>query len=264
MNNVTWAVQTNLINDIALHKIWYAVQEAGAKVQELVVIPFSYEFDNDVPEMEGVIIPYGSTKLTKMALVRKWQGLCFDPETFRADCWNKNHSQMLNVDVKFMKVKDIFTEYENADDEKEMFIRPLRDLKEFNGTVTTIKEIKKWMNSVYSGNFSFNEDTDVMIGPVQKLYNECRYFIVDGKVVDGSIYLQNGLLRSLRIDDNVLISKVQKLADEWLPHKTCVMDVALTDDGHKVIEYNCINGTGLYDNDVNKIVREMTQWASKL
>lgn len=45
MNNITWAVQTNLMNDINLHKIWYAAQEAGANVQELVVIPFTYDFD---------------------------------------------------------------------------------------------------------------------------------------------------------------------------------------------------------------------------
>ena len=139
MNNVTWAIQTNLINDINLNKIWYAVQQAGANVQELVILPFCYDFDNDVPDMDGIVVPYGSTKLAKIAKVRNWKGLCFDDETFRADTWNKNHTEMLNSDVNFLKVKDIFSHYENVDDEKEMFIRPLRDLKEFNGTIKNAK-----------------------------------------------------------------------------------------------------------------------------
>lgn len=258
MKNVTWAIQTNLINDIRLNQMWYAVQEAGANVQELVVLPFTDDFDNEIPDLDGHVIPYGSTKMIKLSQKYKWDGLFFDENTFKVDVWLSNNHKMLNKNSLQMKVKDIFEKFKDVDDNEDWFIRPLRDLKEFNGTVANVKEIKRWMNSVYSGNFDFSEDTDVVIAPVQKLYNECRFFIVNGKVVDGSIYRQNGLLRSLHIDDISIINQAQELADIWLPHRTCVMDIALTDEGFKIIEFNTFNCTGFYDNDVNKIVKAVT------
>ena len=48
-----------------------AALRAGAAVHEAVVIPFSDELGNEIPDFEGVVIPYGSTKLTRMAQQRQ-------------------------------------------------------------------------------------------------------------------------------------------------------------------------------------------------
>lgn len=256
--SVTWAIQTNFIADEQIRRVWNAAEDAGARVQEVHVIPFSDELGNHVPQIDGVVIPYGATKLTRLAMQRGWTGLCFDPETFRVDCWNRNRDDMLNQHVRQMSVRECMAAMEHEADDSVWFVRPLHDLKHFDGTVTVAREIRRWMSSVDSGNFSFDGDTEVIIAPPQKIHAEWRYFIVDGKVVDGSSYRIAGQRMANAVARPELYEQAQALADGWLPHRTCVMDVAQTDDGLKVIEFNTFNSSGFYAHDIDKIVAAVT------
>lgn len=265
MKNVHWVIQTNLLNDIQVNSIWYAAIEAGCEVHSAVVIPFQDELGNEaeIPEMEGSVIPYGSCKLTKLSKKRGWNGNCYDEGTFDVQVWNAKRNDMLNSDAKIMKVKetkDFFESKVVADEEDYWFIRPVKDLKEFSGTVAQVADIKNWMSSPKSGNFSFGEDTLIMLSPIKKIYSESRFFVVGGKIVDGSYYRMGGRLMSKHIEQPEVIEMAQELANKWLPHECCVMDLADTDDGIKVIEFNTINSSGFYDHDVKKIVYAMTDW----
>ncbi len=264
MNKVTWAIQTNLISDHSARTVWQAALDAGAAVQEVVVLPFTDEFYNDVPEMDGVVIPYGSCSFTKISKRKGWNGNCFVDETFRADVWNANRPDMLNSDAVIMEVKDTPKFFEGVDEDDYWFIRPLRDLKEFTGTVEQVGDIKNWMSSTKSGNFSFGENTQIILAPVKTLYSESRFFVVGGKVIDGSYYRMGGRPHCKHITQSEVIEKAQELANIWLPHECCVMDLADTDDGIKVIEFNTINGSGFYDHDIPTIVKAMTEWARNL
>lgn len=268
MNKVTWAVQTNLISDFTTHSVWYAALDNGCEAKEVVVIPFQDEFGNEdelqAMLVDGVVIPYGSCKLTRISQQRNWRGNCFDPETFRSDVWNEKRSDMLNADSVFMRVKDTAEFFKDTPDSDQWFIRPVRDLKEFNGTVADVGDIKHWMSSTKSGNFSFGDETEIMLSPVKKIYSESRFFVVGGKVVDGSYYRMGGRLQPSHITQQEVIDSAQELADKWLPHECCVLDIADTDEGLKVIEFNTINSSGFYDHDIPAIVKAMTEWARSL
>ena len=263
MNKVTWAIQTNFIADDQCRKIWAAAEKAGCATQEIIIIPFSDEFGNeaDVPEMDGIVIPYGSISLINRAIKRKWTGMYFNEETFRVEAWLKNRADMLNSDCNVMRVGDTGEFFKGHDEEERYFIRPVKDLKEFNGTVTTVAEIKRWMQSVDSGNFSFSQDTLVSISPVQDINMEWRFFIVGGRIVDGSSYRTCGQLFSQPITDPTIYEEAQRLADIWLPHVNCVMDVALVDDEMRIIEFNALNGSGFYYHDIDKIVFAISDYA---
>lgn len=266
MNNniVTWAIQTNLLNEDQQLSVWNAAKECGCDVQEIVVIPFSEEFGNEIPDIGSLVIPYGSTSMIKLAQSRNWAGNFFDPETFRAEVWNRERDDMLNDDCIFTTVKDVQTALSDVDDGELRFIRPVKDLKEFSGAVTTVKEIKNWMNSVYSGNFSFSEDTEIVIAPVKNIKVEARYFVVGGKVVDGSVYKVNGILSKHHIAAADIDAEVHEMAKKWLPNECCVMDIALLDgDAFKVVEFNTINGSGFYDNDIKTIVAAMSKYVKE-
>ncbi len=268
MNDVTWVIQTNLISDFTVQSVWHAAQKNGCDTKEAVIIPFQDEFGNEedllaIP-VDGVIIPYGSCKLTRVSNLRGWKGNCYDDATFRSDLWLDKRDDMLNSNSHFMTVKDTDAFLKDVPDDEPWFIRPVKDLKQFNGTVADAADIRNWMHSTKSGNFSFTEDTEIMLAPVQKLYSESRFFIVGGKVVSGSYYRMGGRLHSSRIKQHDTIDAVQALANKWLPHECCVMDVADTDDGLKVIEFNTINSSGFYDHDIPDIVRAMTDWARLL
>ncbi|QDJ96575.1 protein of unknown function DUF 4343 [Xanthomonas phage Xoo-sp13] len=270
MNKVTWVIQTNLLKDSSVQGVWLAAEEYGADVREAIIIPFQDELDNEDVlnamnvEPDRVVIPYGSCKLTRISQERKWRGNCFNKDTFMTHVWNSNRDDMLNSDAVQMRVKDtpeFFADKILAD---KWFIRPVADLKAFNGTVTEAEEIVKWMHSTASGNFSFNEDTEIIIAPVKKLYSEARFFVIGGKVVDGSYYKMADRAHLHNIKQPETLATAQTLADKWLPHECCVMDVADTDDGLKVIEFNTINSSGFYDNNIKVIVQSMTDWARNL
>jgi hypothetical protein len=270
MNKVTWVIQTNLLNDLSVQGVWRSAEEAGANVQEAIIVPFQDELANEEEllamhvEDDHVVIPYGSCKLTRISQKRGWRGNCFNPDTFKVSVWNSNRDDMLNGDSVHMRVKDAAEFFKGKILADKWFIRPEEDLKAFNGTVTEAEEIINWMYSTASGNFNFSEDTSIIIAPVKKLYSEARFFIVGGKVVDGSYYRFGGRTHTSHIDQQETIDMAQVLADKWLPHENCVMDVADTDDGLKVIEFNTLNSSGFYAHKIPVIVQAVTEWARNL
>lgn len=270
MNKVTWVIQTNLIALDQVQEIWDAAKNTGAEVREAIVIPFQDELGNEdqlpsaIGQSDWVVIPYGSCKMNKIAQARQWRGTCFDAETFRADVWNNHRSDMLNQSALFTTVTDAPRALKDVDDDQEMFIRPLFDLKEFAGTVCAVREIKRWMSSTASGNFSFSADTPIVIAPLQNIQGELRAFVVDGQVVSASWYRQAGQLRPEKITDPDVLALIQERANDWLPHSCCAMDLALTDSGWRVIEFNTINSSGFYACDISAIAKALTKWGQSL
>lgn len=257
---IVWAIQTNLIDYEQSSAVCDAAKRSGADICEVEVIPFVD--DVEVPDLgTDLVIPYGSTKLNKIAQKRGWKGNWFDSKTFNVAYWNQtNGEKMLNYDAKVCKVKDLFDMFDD-EDTTPYFIRPLHDLKQFNGTVAPANEIKKWMSSVYSGNFSFDENTEVCTASVKSISSEVRCFIVGRKVIDCSYYRIAGVRLSQPVTDQKTRNNIEQfLADVFLPHDCCVADIAFVGSEMKVIEFNAINSAGFYYNDINKVVHAMTEY----
>ena len=83
---------------------------------------------------------------------------------------------------------------------------------------------------------------------------------VGGKVISGSTYKMHKQRLVQRETDRAVIREAQELADGWLPHDVCVMDIALTKDGPKIIEFNCFNSSGFYYHDIGAIVAAVTKY----
>ena len=50
--------------------------------------------------------------------------------------------------------------------------------------------------------------------------------------------------------------------ERWTPAESCVMDIGVTEQGWKVIEFNNMNSSGFYASDVAKYVEAIeTQYA---
>ena len=92
-------------------------------------------------------------------------------------------------------------------------------------------------------------ETPIVVAKPKEIEQEWRWFIVDGKIVDGSTYRLNGQLVKKHEDNPLVIKSAQQLALSWLPDDCCVMDVARVDGQLKVVEFNCINASGFYDHD---------------
>jgi len=251
-------VQSNLIRKDQVFPFVDALIRNGLKFTDVPVIPFSdeqLEVDCDDP----IWIPYGSTKLSRIAHQYNWLGMFFDDETFRVDTWNDNHSNMLNDDAEVMTVKDAYS-FMSQNYNETWFIRPVNDFKAFSGELISGEDFVSWIQSASAGGYMFTDMQEIIVAQPKEIKAEWRYFIVDGKIVDGSMYrLNNRMHQQHELDATVLI-EAQEQADIWLPHDNCVMDIALTDKGVKVIEFNCLNSSGFYDNDLDKIVLAVTNY----
>lgn len=254
-----FAVQYNLMAEQQLQKVREAVEKfphvfAG-------VIPFSRDITSDEPLIGEDFIPYGSTLLTTLALEKNWKGLHFDLEKFTYTEATKHRSDMLN-DGYIMTAEEAirFLDNDMRGGGMDWFIRPDQDLKQFSGYVDQAQEIKDHLFSMvksfkdgFPGTYSMNPETKVVISTVKEIKAEWRWFIVGGKIISGSMYRAHGQMRQLRETDKPVIDEAQQLADLWLPDECVVMDTALVGDEVKVIEFNCINSSGFYDNDVDAI-----------
>jgi glutathione synthase/RimK-type ligase-like ATP-grasp enzyme len=102
-----------------------------------------------------------------------------------------------------------------------------------------------------------------MCASLKKIYNEYRYFVVDGKVVTGSQYKLGKRVVYGETDQNIDIAQtfvdmLNKNIDQ--PY---VIDIALTDDGYKVIELNTMNCAGFYACDMQKLVTAIIDYEHK-
>lgn len=261
-------VQHNLINQDSLDKIGAALKKHNIPHEFVGIIPFSREITSNSP-LEGFdYLPYGSTTLTVETQLLGWRGLYFIPETFRAEVWNDNRDDMLN-DCPVTTVQEA-TKFLRTQDPKSLwFTRPTEDLKTYSGQVIEAKECADWfddaVNCASSGSYQLSPDTPIVLAEPRKISAEWRWFVVGGKVIDGSMYRRDDVLYKQHVDpviDFRMYEEAQTYADKWLPHPCCVMDLALVDGELKVLEFNTINSSGFYDHDIDKIIVALWKYFS--
>lgn len=261
-------IQHNLMNEKQLLKVKGAV--TGFPHQFVGLIPFSREVTvDDSQPLSGVdYIPYGSTLFSNIGHELGWRGLHFDLQRFTYTEAIKHRSDMLNNGL-IMTAEEAIRSFETGllGEDMTWFIRPDQDLKQFSGYVAPAHEIKDHLFSMvksfkdgFPGTYSMNPETKVVFSTVKEIKAEWRWFIVNGNIVSGSMYRAHGQMRQIRETDQSVIDEAQKLTNIWLPDDCVVMDTALVGDEVKVIEFNCINSSGFYDNDVNEIFKALWEF----
>lgn len=203
-------------------------------------------------------IPYGSTLFVNLAKERGWKGLHFDLDQFNYKAALANRTDMLNSNV--MRLDDAIV-YLKTLEEFEVFTRPSQDLKQFAGLTIRSDECAKWFQDMIScefeGSYRQLPSMEVVVSPIKPIQAEWRWFIVNRKIITGSMYRAHNQMRKERVREQALIDEAQYFADQWLPDDSCVMDLALVDNVLKVIEFNCINASGFYDCDVPAIFKAL-------
>lgn len=149
--------------------------------------------------------------------------------------------------------------------DKPMFIRPVEDSKSISGKVFTPEEFAKLVSvgsKITTGDV-FSSETEIIISSPKVIYSEWRLFIVDGKIVTASRYkLGNAVVHSNIIDAEV-IEFGKKCIDQWQPLEAYVLDIALTPEGPKIVEVNCLNSAGFYATDPGLLVQALLEFESK-
>lgn len=105
----------------------------------------------------------------------------------------------------------------------------------------------------------------VIISKPVKIKSEYRFFIINNKVVGGSKYKFLGQLYQSNIIEPEVSDYVKNIVNTKLNsfYPVYVLDICVINNEFKIIEINCINGSGFYENDVEKIIIKLSELASK-
>lgn len=249
-----FVIQENL--NANAKEILAALLEEGIPHKKVRVIPFSDDYIADWEEDGIDYIPYGSTTFIINAHRKGWTGNCWIPDAFTCKNYNLNHPDMLNNE-EVVSVNEAITFLQGQKETSTWFIRPNDDLKQFSGTVLFAKDIVDWLKDMqqYDDNSSYSilGNDLILLSTPKDIKAEWRHFIINGKIVSSALYRDNGVSVKIIETDRKILSIANFLTEKWLPHKHCVMDIALTDTGFFVLEFNTINASGFYGHDIGLI-----------
>jgi hypothetical protein len=260
-----WIIQENLYTEDGIDALLGALERFAISFTTVAIGPGGTLAPD--PKPSGPVMVCGSVGLARVAGERGWQ-----PGSFL----NADHNyqslvahwgrEMLNADARISAFRDVEPHGERV------FIRPAADTKYFNGGVMDSEDVRAWRDALVRGEGSpvrcsprMNADTQVVCGPPAIIYKECRFFVVDGAVVACSTYKQGRHVLATGDVDPVSTDHAQACVRAWQPARAFVLDTALTPDGPRIVEVNCINSAGFYGADVQRIVmaiERMEPWAS--
>ena len=262
---INWIIQKNLTKVEVLSRIKSAIEQDGECVELIEVIPFSTELPAINKQADHYIF-YGSTTLMLNAYRSEEykKGVFYNPKTFHmahyAKVWE---GYMLNGGGHLLDLASLLTWESEAD--KDWFIRPNHDSKEFSGKVAPFSELQAWVKRIIPLEIpELNKDTEVWLAEPKAIRKEWRLFMVDDEIISASLYMQNGELNKSESDIPLeMLEFAKKRMDEHRLADAYVMDIALSEGEYKIIECNCLNATGFYAHDIDAIVKALNKMLRK-
>lgn len=259
---INWILQKNLTKPEILERIKSVLNGKDEIWEEVEVIPFSDEIP-EIKNKDSFKIIYGSTTFMLNAFKDNElkEGVFFEPTKFQmrnyVDKWN---GKVLNSDGRLMKFGEL--KKLESSPEKEWFIRPNNDGKEFSGRVEKFIDLKEWSVKVCELELpELNKETEVWISEPKEIKKEWRLFVVDNQIISASRYMNEGELNES--EEDIPEGMIQFAVDrifEYRIEDIYVMDIAEIENEYKLIECNCFNGTGFYKHDIEMVIQSVNNF----
>ena len=265
--NAKWKV-ARLGEEKTLQNLSYAVQEFG---RECEIIPFGkyYETLKTPSEEEDCVVVIGSIRISLNAHFNRpnWYPKWHVSELFNCQSyyayWGKNIVQKHYAFLPFSEmVRRKEWVYNNFGIDGQIFIRPDDGDKSFNAEVVATEHFEKWRD-ITVGMWSTKPELLCVVSSPVNIAKELRLVMYDNKVWTGSLYRVGKSCIYENIDEskdkNTIIEFAESVVKEAPPLPSCyVLDVALTDDGYKIMEVGCVCCAGYYDMDLHKLAESVT------
>lgn len=271
-------LQTNRRNETLLNKEYNKLVESGFEI-----IPFGYLYEKEQTTRDVYGLPKTIVRITGLEDFDQTEqiytrvcipvlkdifikGMCtnipsfkntiqYNSRSFRLDSLPINSEFLNKTEGKFLS-----TYLLNILDNKylkDIFMKPNDDLKLFSGTLVpsgkTLREVLTDKNELQT---VLNQITSAvhLSSNILEIAEEIRCYVVNKKVVTISRYKYDNLYNTNPIsskDTLDFINYAQSMIDNvYSPCDNFTIDIArLKDDTLKVIEYNCLTTSGLYECD---------------
>ena len=231
----------------------------------LSFIEIDFDNDHNLITIDGSEMPiegenifcWGSVRLAHIASKRGWNpGSLYNLNHDMMVYGEKYGEHMLNHDGFFCNFSDDFEPPSPI-----FFVRPCADTKAFTGQLFFQKD--SWNDfassllSKRSPVSTLSESTKIQVCKRKDIYREIRTWVVDGRVIDASQYRIGSKTIYAHCSEPEVLDFAQRMVDIYQPAKAFVLDVCMTSDGMKVVEVNCINCSGFYDVNMQKLLSEV-------
>ncbi len=191
---------------------------------------------------------YGSTRVAELAKYFNFKpGSFYNKLWFDPKQWIGKRDDLLNEKQTRVSVFELRTNWIG----QSSFIKSV-DPKILTGMVLEESD-QDWWTKEYS---HIDGRKILTISPLKNIVQEWRFFIIDGKLITGSQYKHDGILRIKEPIHDEVWCKAIEMSKKWLPSKNIVMDICKLNTGEfNVVEFNSFNSSGFYNCDVKKIVQ---------
>ena len=196
------------------------------------------------------IFAFGSIRMARLASDMGWYPGSFFGKNHDYEVYSKYYGDnLLNYDCSILNLSD------NIEwDSDVKFIRPTKDSKLFNGKLYTKIKWEDTLDIIRERNNGQLPDTSIQLNSTKYIYKEARCWVVDGKVVTSSYYKFGPSVMYEEEVEPEGLEFASKMIDIYQVADAFVMDICLTPDGWKIVEINCINCSGFYKGDLQKIL----------
>jgi len=198
---------------------------------------------------------WGSIKLAHLASENEWRPGSFMNENHDQQVYAKVYGdEMLNSDGLMIRFSEAFDAPSPI-----FFARPCKDTKAFTGQCFMKESWDEFVKASLDNGHrqTLNENTMVQIASRKDIQREFRAWVVNGKVITASQYKIGNRVVHERCTEPQVMDYAQRMADLYCPAKAFVMDVCMIESGMKIVEVNCINCSGFYDTDIQKLVASL-------
>jgi hypothetical protein len=179
----------------------------------------------------------------------------YDVQKFDQQYYSKLDLPLLNSDAKYFE----YTKIKNYEFSKETFIKPSRDLKSFNGGVIYAGEtIKNYIARTGHSMPSIKDET-IVVSNIKEIQEEYRFFIYKDKILAASRYMLNSEVNPSNIVPEFIANCASDYAKLYNPADIFVMDLAVTNEGIKIVEYNCWNASGFYHCNIRDLIFQINE-----
>ena len=253
-----WVIQENMFREKSVERLAETLSRLETPHTTVKVIPFGGGL---VPEIEvpGPVVVVGSMSLSRHAVKMGWTpGAWMNADRFGYEAYIEAFGDhMLNHDARVLRFAEALDH-----DMETFFIRPDDDEKLFAGTIMDRDEFAEWQARIASADSTrtVTSNTKVIVSPLKTILSETRFIVVDGEVVTGSLYKRGGrILYDGRFSPTVE-TFARRQAQVWTPDRVCVLDIAETDKGMRIVEFNNFNSAGWYECDVQRVVEAINDF----
>lgn len=266
--NIKFLVQDVSRLNYAIEDDFSNLNELGFDIIPFGVIPFTFDMTGvENLNTEDIYIVRGGTKIISMIehgaisnispelLNHLKSGIHHNDNRFDQAFYSKLGLPLLNENPVILNIRDNF----NLSFDVDKFVKPSSDMKAFNaGIMTSGTRLKDYIESgLYRS--EYDRET-ILLHDKIRIHSEFRFICIKDKVIAGSRYRQND---RLVVNDQIPV-EVLNVADKYVklyqPDDIYTMDLCETDEGIKIVEYNCWNGAGLYAMDIKKVFKAVYEY----